>query len=135
MARILVVDDEEMDRVMTRAILESAGHELLYAADGEVALKRCREEDVELVVSDLAMPGFNGLRFIKELREAGLSIPLIAVSARAQDQLDLALDYGANFAFTKPVDPPALLEAVGEALNLSGFPGRRGDDPWQHSRD
>ena len=70
MARILVVDDEEMDRVLNRTILENAGHYLLFAANGETALRMCRVEDVELVVTDLAMPDFNGLRFIRELRES-----------------------------------------------------------------
>ena len=53
MARILVVDDEEMDRMLERSILESAGHELVYAADGEAALTVCRESLVDLVVTDL----------------------------------------------------------------------------------
>jgi CheY-like chemotaxis protein len=133
MARILVVDDEEMDRVLERVILENAGHQLLFAADGEVAFTICRKEDVDLVITDLAMPHFNGLRFIRELREAGMNMPLIAVSGWAVDQLDLALEYGANVSLAKPVDGPTLLEAVETALTLRGSSDRM--DPWRRVRE
>ena len=132
MARILIVDDEEMERVLARAILEGVGHDLLFAADGEAALKICRKEKVELVVTDLAMPDFNGLRFIKELRKEGIRIPVIAISGWAADQLDLAEDYGADVKMFKPTDGPELLEAVHEMLNLTDLPDRK--DPWRKGR-
>ncbi|MFH1766012.1 MAG: response regulator [Gemmatimonadota bacterium] len=132
MALILIVDDEEMDRVLERTILENAGHDLLFASDGEHALKLCREEAVELVVTDLAMPDFNGLRFIKELREAGLYMPLIAVSGWAVDQLDLAQEYGADIILAKPVSGPQLLDAVEMGLHLPALPDRM--DPWRRVR-
>ncbi len=132
LANILIVDDEEMERVLARAILEGAGHDLLFATDGEAALKLCRTENVELVVTDLAMPDFNGLRFIKELRKAGIRIPVIAISGWAPDQLDLAEDYGADVKLFKPTDGPELVEAVEEMLNLSDLPDRK--DPWRKGR-
>ena len=133
MALVLIVDDEEMDRVLERTILEKEGHQLLFASDGDTALKLCREEDVELVVTDLAMPDFNGLRFIKELREDGLYMPLIAVSGWAKDQLDLAMEYGADLSLEKPVDADELLKAVEIALGLTGLPDRM--DPWRRVRE
>ena len=132
MARILVVDDEEMERALERAILEEAGHSLLFASDGEMALRLCMTEDVELVITDLAMPHFNGLRFIKELREAGARIPVIAVSGWATDQLDLAEGYGADFVLMKPLDGPKLLESVNKALGRGEEVG--GSDPWFRER-
>ncbi|MCJ7628927.1 MAG: response regulator [Longimicrobiales bacterium] len=132
MARILIVDDEEMDRVLERTILENAGHDLLFASDGEHALKLCREGSVELVVTDLAMPDFNGLRFIKELREDGMYLPLIAVSGWAVDQLDLAREYGADITLAKPVSGPELLAAVETGLHLPSLPDRM--DPWRRVR-
>jgi len=132
LANILIVDDEEMERVLARAILEGAGHDLLFATDGKAALKLCRTENVELVVTDLAMPDFNGLRFIKELRKAGIRIPVIAISGWAPDQLDLAEDYGADVRLFKPTDGPELVEAVEEMLNLSDLPDRK--DPWRKGR-
>ena len=131
MAKILVVDDEEMDRVFEKTVLESAGHELVFAADGDAALKICEEVAVDLVVTDLAMPDFNGLRLIRELRSAGVLVPIIAVSGWAADQLDLAEDYGADVALVKPLDGSKLLEAVDDMLDDSTE--RRGD-PWKKGR-
>ena len=132
MARILMVDDEEAERVLGRSILESAGHEVLFAGDGEAALKVCRSTSLDLVLSDLAMPGINGLRFIRDLREEGIHVPVIAISGWAADQLDLAEDYGADFTLAKPVGSDALLAAVDEVLNLES--GRPHIDPWRRGR-
>jgi len=130
MARILVVDDEEMDRVLVRAILESAGHELLFASDGDGALKLLREEQLDLVITDLAMPGFNGLRFIREMREEDFLHPVIAISGWAADQLDLAEDYGANASLFKPLDGRELLKTVDAVLDRPSGEGEA--DPWGH---
>ena len=68
MAKILLVDDEEMERVLGKAILEKEGHELFFAADGEAALAVCRETKIELIITDLAMPDFNGSSRLCERR-------------------------------------------------------------------
>lgn len=112
MARILVVDDEELDRVLIRSILEPEGHHLLFAGDGQAAQKTCRETEVDVVITDLAMPRVNGLRLIRELREDHFDMPIIAVSGWAPDQLDLAEDYGANLTLFKPLDGEKLRAAV-----------------------
>lgn len=133
MARILIVDDEEMERALERTILEAEGHELFFAADGEKALRFCQNQDVDLIITDLAMPNFNGLRFIKELREDQLLMPLIAISGWAADQLDLALEYGADLSLRKPVDRDGLLKAVDTALKIANSPDRK--DPWRREKD
>jgi CheY-like chemotaxis protein len=132
MARILVVDDEEMDRVLVRSILESAGHELLFASDGEGALKILRDEPLDLVVTDLAMPEFNGLRFIKEMREEDFRHPVVAISGWAADQLDLAESYGADATLFKPINGDELLNTVNSILNLPTVEKRK--DPWGRGR-
>lgn len=117
MARILIVDDDEMDRVLGRAILQDAGHELLFASDGEAALRLFRDNDVELVLTDLAMPNLNGLRLIRELRELDPAVKVIAVSGMSPEQLPSAEDFGAVKTFFKPLDPSALLETVEAILD------------------
>lgn len=116
MASILIVDDEEMDRVMIRSLLEAAGPHLSFAADGKAAYDLCRDTDVDLLITDLAMPELNGLRLIKELRDEHFDMPIIAISGWAADQLDLAENYGANFTLFKPLDGEKLLEAVRRGL-------------------
>jgi two-component system, NtrC family, response regulator AtoC len=128
MATILIVDDEEMERVLGTAILESDGHELLYAGDGQAAFDLCRSRDPDVVITDLAMPESSGLRLIKELRKAHFNVPIIAISGWAADQLDLAQDYGADFTLFKPLDGEELLATVRQALELRL---ERPPDPWQ----
>ncbi|MGD8318794.1 MAG: response regulator [Gemmatimonadota bacterium] len=125
MARILIVDDEETDRLFERAILADAGHELFFAADGEAALEAYDTKEIELVVTDLYMPKLNGLRLIRELIQKDPEALIIAVSGVAADQLDLAERMGAAVTLIKPVDADLLLQAV---ERLSALIGPR--DPW-----
>ena len=128
MARILVVDDEEMDRVLERSILEEAGHELLFANDGDHALRVYREERVDLVITDLAMPKVNGLRLIKRLLEEDSAAKVIAVSGVSPEQLPRAQDLGAAATLYKPLEREELLETV-ERVLLG--PSRGGwEDVW-----
>ena len=70
MAKILGVDDDEVSRLLMGRLLQDAGHETVYATDGEVALERITSGDFEIIVTDLAMPGLNGLRLIQAIKES-----------------------------------------------------------------
>lgn len=130
MPNILIVDDEETDRLSGGAILESAGHTLFFAQHGESALKVYNENAIDLIITDLKMPRLNGLRLIQELTEIDLYVGIVAVSGASADQLDLAKNLGAVRTLFKPIDLDALLEAVEEGLSrLKGGP-----DSW-NSRD
>ena len=119
MARILIVDDEELDRVLERSILEDAGHELLFASDGQAALQLYREEEVDLVITDLAMPRINGLRLIRMLLEEDPDARVIAVSGVSPEQLPTAEDLGARGTLFKPLDRDVLLDSVEAVLRGS----------------
>ena len=127
MARILIVDDDEMDRLMERSILDGLGHTLLFASDGDVALSVYQKEDVDLVITDLAMPELNGLRLIQEILEFDPRARIIAVSGHNADQLDLAQSMGAVSTLFKPLEYAELLAAVETALK--GLAAGEGD-PW-----
>lgn len=131
MARILIVDDDEMDRLMERSMLDGLGHTLLFASDGDVALSVYRKEEVDLVITDLAMPELNGLRLIQEIMELDPGARIIAVSGHNAEQLDLAANMGAVCTLFKPVDYGELLAAVENALK--GQPPA--DDPWRFTAD
>ena len=131
MARILVVDWEEEERVYLWSVLEDAGHELLFAADGQSALDVWADKPVDLIIAELYLPELNGLRLIKELRARDSEVLIVAISEISADQLDLAEDYGACHILYKPVAPPDLLAGVNKALE--GYrPIRRGD--WAMTR-
>jgi CheY-like chemotaxis protein len=116
MATILFVDDDEMERTFAREILEPRGHRVLYAGDGESALRVFATEPVDVVVTDLAMPRLNGLRLIKRIRAEHPRVHVIAASGKNADQLDLAEDFGALAVLKKPWDPQRFLDTLERIL-------------------
>ena len=116
MARILIVDDEEGDRLFQSTVLINAGHEVRFAGDGESALAKWSGGEFDLVLTDLAMPRLNGLQLIQEIRRADPHARIIAISGVSADQLGLAEDYGAARSLRKPLDPRALIEAIDAVL-------------------
>ena len=83
MARILIVDDDKLDRIVLGTILERAGHETYFAADGDEALREYRAQAIEIVVTDLQMPGVHGLELITLLRDLS---PRTSSSSRTPTQ-------------------------------------------------
>lgn len=116
MAHILIVDDSEEERLLLRAALEPQGHDFLFAANGRVAKEVLERQPVDVIITDLAMPEINGLRLIRELREEGCVLPIVAISGVSPEQLDLAAEYGAGALLVKPVDREELTEAVNRCL-------------------
>jgi len=129
MARILVVDDEEADRAHGRAVLENAGHEVLFAPSGEAALRIYAKQAVDLVITDLAMPNLNGLRLIEQIRERDGRALIIAVSGVSPEQFDRAQALGAVATMAKPFSPEELLRVVSDALARTYSPPP--DDLWR----
>ncbi len=125
MARILVVDDDEMERLLGRTILEGVGHELHFAKDGADAMRIFRTEDIDVVVTDLNMPRIDGLSLIREMREFDDRVPIVVVSGSDSEQRELAQELGAVETLFKPVDPPKLIDAVANAVARA-----RDDEDW-----
>ena len=120
MARILIVDDEEMDRVLLSEVLHRAGHEPLFAPNGQVALRIWKKGKVDLVVTDIAMPELDGLGLLESMREEDPWVRVIAISGVAAHKLERAASAGAKAVLTKPVDPRELVHEIDKALNSSG---------------
>ncbi len=120
MARILIVDDEEHDRLLPQQILERAGHETVLASDGEEALDLYRDSAVDVVVTDLQMPRVNGLELIRALRALSPPPAIIALSGAGYAQLRTAQAAGADATLNKPVDPQGLLTAIAMAVPDNG---------------
>lgn len=116
MARILVVDDEEVVRSTIRAVLTQAGHDVVEAADGATALARYREEPADLVLADLFMPVMTGTECIRELRRESPDAKIVAISGAGREMLRLPMDAGANRILSKPFTTEELLRIVEEML-------------------
>jgi CheY-like chemotaxis protein len=119
-AKILIVDDEESDRLIIQAILELAGHETYLAQDGKEALRQFASLGIDAVVTDLQMPDVHGFELITVLRDFAKPPAVIAVSGTGVFQLQMAEALGARHTLTKPLDPVQLVEAVRLALEAAG---------------
>lgn len=80
-ARILVVEDEDILRRVFSRILDHSGYEVLVAGDGESAWDTLRTEPVDLLITDHVMPGVTGMQLIRRMRLAGLTQPVILITA------------------------------------------------------
>ena len=119
--RLLVVDDNELNRDMLSRRLGSRGFVVEVAEDGERALARVGQEAFDLVLLDVMMPGLSGIEVLERLRERWPESDLPVIMATARDTTEdvvEALRLGANDYVTKPLDFPVVLARVETQLSL-----------------
>ena len=120
MARILIIDDDDIIRRMLSLMLTKAGYDVLDAADGKEGLKQFRENEIDLVITDLIMPEKEGIEMIMELKNDFPDVKIIAMSGGAQmgpeGYLQLADALGAQRTLKKPIARDDLLGAIEEIL-------------------
>src|SRR5919109_1246976 len=119
-SRLLIVDDNEMNRDMLARRLERKGYVVVAADSARQLLQRVKDERVDLVLLDIEMPEISGLDALKTLREAysAVELPIIMVTAKNQsDDVVKALDLGANDYVTKPIDFAVALARIGTQLS------------------
>ena len=118
--RILVVDDFADNRELLRRRLCRRGYEVIEASDGFEALRTVEQEDVDLILLDIMMPGMEGTEVVEMLRKtrSSLQLPVIMVSAKDQsDDIAYCLKLGANDYITKPIDFTVALARIEVQLN------------------
>ncbi len=124
MSKILLVEDNEMNRDMLSRRLERKGYQLVIAVDGGEGLALARSEAPDLILMDMSLPGVDGWEATRRLKAAPETqrIPVIALTAHAMrgDQ-EKAFEAGCDDYDTKPVDLPRLLGKI-EALLEQGAP-------------
>ena len=120
MAKILVMDDDELLRGALRVALEAAGYEVVEAANGDEGLRLQREQGADVVLVDIFMPVRDGLEVIKALRAEIPQPKIIAVSGGGRtgqiEVLRAAAALGASRTLLKPFAPRVLLTAIRELL-------------------
>jgi DNA-binding NtrC family response regulator len=116
-ARILIADDEDSICKMISRLLESEGFEALVAHDGCTALKMVRSEFPEVVLSDIRMPGLDGIRLIEKVKELDSDLPVIIITAYADIHGAVeAMRKGAYDYLAKPFEHSEMIRIVRRAV-------------------
>jgi CheY-like chemotaxis protein len=115
MTKILLVEDNEMNRDMLSRRLQKQGYEVVMAVDGEEGIAKAQSDAPALVLMDMSLPGIDGWEATRRLKAAPQTqkIPVIALTAHAMsDDREKALAAGCDDFDTKPVELPRLLSKI-----------------------
>ncbi len=120
MPKVLLVEDNEMNRDMLSRRLERKGFDVVFALDGQAAVEMADSERPDLILMDMSLPIMDGWEATRQIKSnANLSgIPIIALTAHAMSgDREKALQAGCEEYDTKPVDFPRLIEKINVLLN------------------
>jgi FixJ family two-component response regulator len=110
---VYIVDDDESVRMALSRLMRSAGIESSAYESPERFLAEVRNDSSACILVDMTMPRMNGMELIARLKEKGIQSPVIALSARDDDEIrQMARDIGVRFFLRKPVDDQALIDAI-----------------------
>jgi CheY-like chemotaxis protein len=130
MSRILLVEDNELNRDMLSRRLLRKGYEVLIAEDGAAGVAAAAASRPDLILMDMSLPGIDGWEATRRLKAAAetRAIPVIALTAHAMPaDRDKALAAGCDDFDTKPVELPRLLEKIESLLHPSAALGADGE--------
>ena len=131
MAKILLVEDDDLVRDMLMQILERAKHEVTCVTNGEEATQCLQKFEPDIMVTDIIMPKKSGITLISEVKNRHPEMEIIAISGGGRldptGYLDLSESLGASVSFEKPIDNTALLMAIDLLLH-----GKKKDETEKH---
>lgn len=120
MARILIIEDDDQNRALLKEALERAGHQVVTAREGAQGIHRISQTPVDLVITDILMPGKEGLETIQILRQENPRQKILAYSGGGSHGLvhvlDIAKKLGADSTLAKPFDLTTFLSLVEDTL-------------------
>ena len=123
--RILVIEDDPQTIELLVRVLEDDGHDVAGERTGTAGLARAIASKWDLIICDIGLPDMNGNTLSRQLRRAGIDVPLLALSGYATDEdRTLGLASGFDQYLAKPIDPAAVVRAVVAMWNAAK-PGRR----------
>ncbi len=124
--RILLVEDEDAVRSFAVHALRARGYDVVEAASGELALDTMEEmlengQEIDLIVSDVVMPGMDGPTMLRQLRRMGVKAPVVFMSGHAEDAFAESLEEDVEFTFlAKPFNLKQIAQAVKKAMPRTG---------------
>jgi two-component system KDP operon response regulator KdpE len=112
--RVLVMEDDPSVRGLLHTLLDAEGYDVVTASDGLGGLVEAASQPPALVLLDIMMPDFGGLRVLEELRgnPALADVPVVVLTGRVEAVPELEADLGRDFVFVKPFGVPELLARV-----------------------
>src|SRR5581483_8421344 len=117
--RVLVIDDEPAVLKVLGLVLQRRGFAVDTMSSAKEALAQIPQQKYHAILSDIIMPEMTGVEFLRELRRHDLDVPVILMTAGPTlDSAIDAIEYGAQQYLLKPVEPDALVKAVGRAVAL-----------------
>ena len=123
MPAILVVDDELSMREFLNILLEKEGYAVTTASDATSALDQLKDQDFDLVISDIKMPGLGGLSLLEKIKEMNSSTPVIMITAYASpENAVIAMKNGAFDYITKPFKVDEIIKIVKSAVSATHIP-------------
>ena len=118
--RVLIIDDELSMRVTLQDILADEGYDVSNAADGQTAVNLCAENDYDVVIMDVRMPGLNGVDAFRQIRRHCEGVRVILMSAYGMDDLkEMALKDGAIAFLDKPLEIEKVIHLIAEATETA----------------
>ena len=121
MRQILIIDDDQQIRSLLKKIFKKEGFRTIEAQDGNEGIQKFREKGADLVITDLVMPGKEGIETIIELKREFPDVKIIAISGGGHNvpdaYLDVAKFLGAIHTFRKPFIPTDLLAVVNQIFS------------------
>ena len=123
MAKILLVEDNEMNRDMLSRRLIRRGYDVILAKDGEEGLEAARKQNPDLILMDMSLPVLNGWDATRQLKGAPETahIPIVALTAHALNtDREKATEAGCDAYETKPIDLPRLIDTIEQLLQGRG---------------
>jgi CheY-like chemotaxis protein len=123
--RILLVEDNPMNRRVAQFLLKAQGYVVYEARDGQEALEMAKTHAPDLILMDLHLPGLDGFETTRKLKQdtATAAIPVVALTAYAMSgDAERALEAGCNGYITKPIDPDDFPKTVASFLQGRGQP-------------
>lgn len=114
---IAIVEDDQSVSEALQGLLASAGYEVLSYTSAEAFLNADRHEEVACLITDIGLPGINGIELLRRLRSMGADLPAIVITARHEKALlEAASKAGARQVLVKPLNSDDLLTAVAAIL-------------------
>ncbi|WP_281186629.1 response regulator [Bacillus solimangrovi] len=116
---VLIVDDQYGIRVLLNEVLQTEGYKTFQASNGIQAINIAKQENLDLVLLDMKIPGMDGIEILKRLKEMDDSIRVIIMTAYGElDMIQRAKDLGALTHFAKPFDIDDIRKAVKDYIQL-----------------